>query len=89
MAKPKKPVSPAAPAAADKPATLKDLLNPAVVEKLKAASDEMKAAETQRREETRKREDEARKAEQKRLDNDFGHLLENSKMDWRKYKNSN
>jgi hypothetical protein len=62
------------------------LLNPAVVEKLKATGDELKAAEEKRKEDIRKREEEARKAEQKRLDNDFGHLLEKSGMDWRKFK---
>lgn len=90
MPKPKKRAAPAAPApvsaSADKPATLKDLLNPEVVEKLKAAGDEMKAEEARRKEEIRKREEEARKAERKRLDNDFGHLLANSDMDWRKHK---
>ncbi|MDF2726383.1 MAG: hypothetical protein K0Q59_6061 [Paenibacillus sp.] len=86
MAKAKKPAVAASSAADDKPATLKELLNPAVVEKLKAASDAMKAEEQQRKEEKRKQEEVARKAEQKRLDNDFGHLLNNSKLDWHKYK---
>lgn len=85
MAKPRKPVSPP-PAPADKPATLKDLLDPFIVQKLKATGDELKAAEEKRKEDIRKREEEARKAEQKRLDNDFGHLLANSKLDWRKHK---
>lgn len=75
-----------APAASDKPATLKDLLNPETVNKLKAQADEMKAEEAKRKEDERKRAEEARKAEQKRLDNDFGHLLEQSGLDWRKYK---
>lgn len=86
MAKPKKPAAAPSASASDKPATLKDLLNPSVVEKLKAAGDELKAAEQQRKEDIRKREEEARKAEQKRLENDFGHMLANSKMDWRKHK---
>lgn len=85
MAKSRRPAPPA-PASSDKPATLKDLLNPAVLEKLKATGDELKAAEEKRKEDIRKREEEARKAEQKRLDNDFGHLLEKSGMDWRKFK---
>ncbi|MCQ6561157.1 YqkE family protein [Paenibacillus mendelii] len=70
----------------DKPATLKDLLRPELVEKLKAASDELKSAEETRKEAERKRAEDARLAEQKRLENDFGHLLENSKLDWRKHK---
>ncbi|MGM1045115.1 MAG: YqkE family protein [Bacillota bacterium] len=70
----------------DKPATLKDLLNPQVIERLKAQADSLKADEAKRLEEERLKREAARKAEQKRLDNDFEHLLENSGMDWRKYK---
>ncbi|WP_274648896.1 YqkE family protein [Paenibacillus humicola] len=86
MAKRKGPAAPARPAADDKPATLKDLLKPEVLGKLKAQADEMKAAEARRREEERQRAEEARKAEQKRLDNDFGHLLEKSKLNWKQFK---
>lgn len=78
--------SPAPAEAADKGATLKDLLDPSLVEKLRAAGNEMRAEEEKRKAEQRQREEEARKAERKRLENDFGHLLENSKQDWRKYK---
>lgn len=78
--------TPAASAQADKPATLKDLLNADIVSKLKAQADEMKADELKRKEEKRKQEEEARKAEQKRLENNFEHLLNNSSMDWKKYK---
>lgn len=70
----------------EKPATLKDLLNPQVIERLKAQADSLKADEAKRLEEERLKREEARKAEQKRLDNDFEHLLENSGMDWRKFK---
>lgn len=73
-------------ASQDKPATLKDLLSPDVLSRLKAQADELSAAEERRKEEQRKQEEEARKAEQKRLDNDFEHLLNNSSPDWRKYK---
>lgn len=89
MAQKKRKAPPAAsPAAssADKPATLKDLLNPDVLAKLKATGDELKATEEKRKEDARKQAEEARKAEQKRLENDFGHLLEQSGMDWRKFK---
>jgi hypothetical protein len=72
--------------AQDKPATLKDLLSPEVLGKLKAQADEMKAEEEKQREASRSQAVEARKAEQKRLENDFGHLLENSNLDWRKHK---
>ncbi|MBD8500831.1 YqkE family protein [Paenibacillus arenosi] len=71
---------------ADKPATLKDLLSADVLSKLKAQSEDLKTAEAERKEVERKKEEEARKAEQKRLDNDFEYLLNNDKMDWRKYK---
>ncbi|MFD0716670.1 YqkE family protein [Paenibacillus sp. GCM10027626] len=71
---------------ADKPATLKDLLRPDLVEKLKAHSSELKAADEQRKEQERQQIEAARKAEQKRLENDFEHLLNNSRMDWRQHK---
>ena len=86
MVKRRKPASAPAPASQDKPATLKDLLNADVLNKLKAQADQMKAEEADRREQERKQKEEAKKAEQKRLDNDFGHLLDNSSMDWKKYK---
>ncbi|AKG33733.1 YqkE family protein [Paenibacillus durus] len=70
----------------DAPATLKDLLSSEVLNKLKAQADELKNEENDRKEAERKKAEEARKAEQKRLDNDFAHLLENSSQDWRKYK---
>ncbi|MNI24549.1 hypothetical protein D3C73_781730 [compost metagenome] len=86
MAKKRKPIVAPKPAAEDKPATLKDLLSVDVLNKLKAQSDAMKAEEEQRKEASRKQAEEARKAEQKRLDNSFEHLLDNSKLDWRTYK---
>ncbi|MBD2866423.1 YqkE family protein [Paenibacillus oceani] len=86
MAKKKGPAPAPSPTAGDQPATLKDLLNPDVIQKLKATGDDLKAAEEKRREDLRKQAEHARKAEQKRLENDFGHLLEQSGMDWRKYK---
>ena len=70
----------------EKAATLKDLLRPDVLDKLKATAQDLKSAEEQRKEDLRKREEEARKAEQKRLDNDFEYLLNNSKLDWRSNK---
>jgi regulator of protease activity HflC (stomatin/prohibitin superfamily) len=74
------------PGSTDKPATLKDLLNADIVSKLKAQADQMKAEEEERKLAIQKQEAEARKAEQKRLENDFEHLLNNSKLDWRKHK---
>lgn len=70
----------------DKPTTLKDLLNPQILEKLKQQSDQMKAEEEQRKEEQRKQVEDARKVEKKRLENDFEHLLNNSSVDWKKFK---
>jgi hypothetical protein len=72
--------------AGDRPATLRDLLDADVIGKLKAAAEQLKAEEQQKKEKLRKEAEEARKAEQKRLENDFAHLLENSDPDWRKYK---
>ncbi|MBJ6362587.1 YqkE family protein [Paenibacillus sp. GCM10012307] len=69
-----------------KPATLKDLLNSEVLDKLKAQASEMKAAEVKKREDDRKQAEEARKAEQKRLEGNFEYLLNNSSMDWKKFK---
>ncbi|MCC3371712.1 YqkE family protein [Cohnella sp. REN36] len=78
-----------APAAApkeDKPATLKDLLDGDTLSKLKAHAEALKETAHQEAEARRTREEAARKAEQKRLENDFEHLLDNSAMDWRKFK---
>lgn len=86
MAKKKKNTAPLKPPASDKPATLKDLLSSDVLDKLKQQSDELKAAQQQVKEDQEKQAADARKAEQKRLENDFEHLLENSSMDWHKYK---
>lgn len=70
----------------DKPATLKDLLGSDVLSKLKQQQEQLKADEDKRKEDERIRVEEARKAEQKRLDNDFEYLLNNSKLDWKKHK---
>ncbi|RCX12811.1 uncharacterized protein DUF3886 [Fontibacillus phaseoli] len=85
MAKKKTNRTPA-PAPAEKPATLKDLLGEDTIAKLKEQANELKKEEEQRREEARVKAEEVRKAEQKRLDNDFEHLLNNNKMDWNKFK---
>jgi hypothetical protein len=74
------------PASQEKPVTLKDFLNPDIVSKLKAQSDEMKKIEEQKKQEIRKQAVEAQSAEKKRLENDFEHLLSNSSLDWKKYK---
>ncbi|WP_127532372.1 YqkE family protein [Paenibacillus kobensis] len=76
----------AAQSQSDKPATLKDLLGADVLQKLKQQQEQMKAEEEKRQEEQRIRVETERKAEQKRRDNDFEYLLNNSSMDWRKHK---
>lgn len=86
MAKKKRQDSAVKPQAADKPATLKDLLSSDVLNKLKQQSEELKAEEQQKKDAKLKKAEEERKAEQKRRDNDFEYLLENSGMDWKKYK---
>ncbi|MEK3795459.1 YqkE family protein [Paenibacillus sp. FSL R7-0204] len=86
MAKKKKNTPAPRPAQADAPATLKDMLSGEVLEKLKAQSDALKAEERDKKEAVLKAAEDKRKAEQKRLENDFGHLLENSNQDWSKFK---
>ncbi|UQZ35269.1 DUF3886 domain-containing protein [Paenibacillus sp. PK3_47] len=86
MAKKKKVTHSPRPAAGDAPATLKDLLSSDVLDKLKAQSDALKAEENDKKEAARKAAEDQRKAEQKRLENDFAHLLENSNQDWHKFK---
>lgn len=70
----------------DKPATLKDMLDPQVLAKLKATTESLKATEAERLEKERQEREAVRKAEQKRRDNDFEYLLEHTEMDWTKYK---
>lgn len=74
------------PAATEGPATLKDLLSSEVLGKLKEQADQLKAEEQSRKEAERQAAEEKRLAEKKRLENDFAHLLANSKEDWRKFK---
>lgn len=86
MSAKKKRANAPAPPASDKPATLKDLLGAETVAKLKAQAEALKAEEAKRLEERRQREKEERLAEQKRLENDFEYLLNNSRSDWKKFK---
>lgn len=82
----KKKAKPTNLAQQDQPTTLKDMLNPEILNKLKAQAEEMRILEEKNKEEIRKKATEERKAEQKRLENNFEHLLNNSNLDWRKYK---
>ncbi len=86
MAKKNKASARPAALAQDKPATLKDMLSADVLDKLKAQATELREQEHERQEQQRLKVEEERRAEQKRRDNDFGYLLENSKQDWKKYK---
>jgi len=70
----------------EKGLTLKDALGADVLAKLKAQAEELKAQEARERERQRVEAEERRKQEQKRLENNFEHLLNNSSMDWKKYK---
>ncbi|QDH20679.1 YqkE family protein [Saccharibacillus brassicae] len=72
-AKKKQPA--ARPAPSDKPATLKDMLNPEVLAKLQAQANELKATEEERRQTEQRQALEAKQAERKRLENDFEYLL--------------
>ncbi|AJS59751.1 YqkE family protein [Paenibacillus sp. IHBB 10380] len=86
MAKKKRPTNSPKPASDYAPTTLKDLLSGEILEQLKAQADEMKAEEKKKKETEQLKIEEARQAEQKKLENSFEHLLENSSQDWRKYK---
>jgi hypothetical protein len=86
MAKKKQAPRHPEPAEAAKPATLKDLLPAEMVQRLKTQADGMKAEQERAREEERRRAEEARKAEQKRNESSMEYLLENSSMDWKKFK---
>lgn len=66
------------PISQDMPATLKDLLSPEILSKLKSQATELEAEETRILDEKKKRAEELKKAEQNRLDNDFGYLLNKS-----------
>ncbi|XID94812.1 YqkE family protein [Paenibacillaceae bacterium WGS1546] len=70
----------------DKPATLKDRLSADTLEKLKRKAEALKLEEAARAEEKRLAAEAAREAERKRKEQDFGYLLEQSDMDWTKFK---
>ncbi|CAM4338124.1 YqkE family protein [Paenibacillus tarimensis] len=70
----------------DKPATLKDLLSADTINQLKVQAERLQEQAEHKKQEALKAAEEARKAEQKRLENDFEYLLNNSKMDWKSHK---
>ncbi|WP_010273301.1 YqkE family protein [Paenibacillus senegalensis] len=71
--------------AEDQP-TLKDRLDPGVIQQLKAKAADLKEQEEAQERERKRQAAEARKAELKRLENDFEHLLKTSNLNWKKFK---
>jgi len=69
-----------------KPSTLKDLLNPDILAKLQAQADELKETERAAQEAKRQAEVDRRAREKKALENDFEHLLNSSKQNWKDFK---
>ena len=65
---------------------LKDRLDKATIEQLKAQAALLKEEAAKREAEQRRKAEQARLEEQKRRENDFEYLLNNSDLDWRKYK---
>ncbi|MFD2171761.1 YqkE family protein [Tumebacillus lipolyticus] len=70
----------------EKGTTLKDMLNPEMLQKLQAKSSEMKEQERIQEETRRQTEIARREKEQKELENNFEYLLNNTKQDWKKFK---
>ncbi|WP_425271744.1 YqkE family protein [Paenibacillus protaetiae] len=56
------------------------------MDKLKKQSEQLKAEEADRVEKQRQEKEAARKAEEKRRNNDFEYLLNNTKQNWREFK---
>jgi len=71
---------------AEKPLTLKDMLGAETIDKLRKQAEAMKLEEAKIREAKRAEAEAAREAERKRQEQDFGFLLNQSDMDWKKYK---
>ncbi|MEF2245027.1 MULTISPECIES: YqkE family protein [unclassified Paenibacillus] len=65
---------------------LKDLLNADVLDKLKLQAKETEKAEQERKQREKEKEAEAKRQAQKKLENDFSYLLDNSDPNWSKYK---
>lgn len=64
--------------------SLKDRLNPELLEKMKQAKQEMKAAETKREEEAEAKMQEERRLREK--NKSFEELLNESNLNWKSYK---
>ncbi|WP_020615135.1 YqkE family protein [Paenibacillus daejeonensis] len=86
MAKKKKPITPQRQTEPNSGATLKDLLSPEMASKLKAQSEAWKAEEAEAQAAKRRQAEEERQAREKQLEQNFEHLLNHSKQDWRNFK---
>lgn len=71
---------------ADKPATLKEMLDAGTVAKLKQRAEQLKQQEAEQQEKRRAEAEAARQAEQKLKEQDFEYLLNNTRVDGNKYK---
>lgn len=85
MAKNKKPAAPKR-QADNGGSTLADLLKPELARKLKEASASWKAEEEAERAAKREQAERERQEKEKQLEQNFEHLLGNSKLNWRDYK---
>ncbi len=70
----------------EKPVTLKDMLGADTLAKLKQQAETLKQEEARLEEAKRREAEAAREAERKRREQDFEYLLNESSLDWKKYK---
>lgn len=66
--------------------TLKDMLAPEVLQQLQSAKHKWQADEERRAEQFRQQAAERRKKEREQLENNFEYLLNQSDLDWKKFK---
>jgi len=72
--------------AGEKPVTLKDMLGADTLAKLKQQAETLKQEEARLKEAKRQEAEAAKEAERKRREQDFEYLLNESSLDWKKYK---
>ncbi|OXS59913.1 hypothetical protein B1A99_10290 [Cohnella sp. CIP 111063] len=70
----------------EKPVTLKDMLGADTLAKLKQQAETLKQEEAKLKEAKRQEAEAAKEAERKRREQDFEYLLNESSLDWKKYK---
>ncbi|WP_066371660.1 YqkE family protein [Neobacillus fumarioli] len=68
----------------DSAITLKDMMNPELIKQLKEQQEQLKAEEDRRKEEEERRKREERRLKEK--NKSFEELLNESDMDWKKFK---